>query len=271
MIDEVSGAPTISTPLRFERVGHVAILTLNRPAAGNAIDVAVADAILAAALECDADIDVRCVVLTGVGRMFCAGGDVGAFAAAGDAVPALVKRLTAPLHAGIAKLLRMDKPLVTAINGAAAGAGLGLAIMGDVVLAARSAKFTAAYGGLGLSPDAGLSWMLPRLVGLQQAKRLTLLGERIDAGEAERIGMVSRLVDDDALPSTMMDLAADLTRFSGSAWRRTRDLLLASFDSELEAQMEREGQAIARSAAGADGREGIAAYLEKRQPEFGRN
>ena len=115
----------MTAPIRIDRVGAVATLTLDRPEAGNAIDIPMADVFLAAVLECDADPDIRCVVLTGAGTMFCAGGDVKAFAAAGDATPALIKRLTAPLHAGVARLARMDKPLVTAINGAAAGAGFG--------------------------------------------------------------------------------------------------------------------------------------------------
>ena len=256
-------------PVRLERSGAVATLTLDRPQAGNAIDVAMADALLDRALTVESDVAVRCVVLTGAGGLFCAGGDVRAFAEAGPAAGALTRRLTAPLHAAIARFARMDKPLVTAVNGAAAGAGLGLAVLGDVCLAARSAKFAAAYGGLGLSPDAGASWLVPRLVGLRQAQRLLLAGERIDAQEAERIGLVTRTVDDDALADEARAAAERLATVSMTAFRRTRELLHESFGSGLETQLEREAQAIARCAAGPDGLEGVAAFAARRPPCFG--
>ena len=170
----------MSQPLRVERLDRIATITLDRPDNGNAIDVGMAVALLEAALECADDRDVRCVILTGAGEMFCAGGDVKAFSLSDD-VGALIERITAPLHKAIARFARMDKPLITAINGAAAGAGFGLALLGDVAIAARSAKFAVAYGALGVSPDAGTSWLLPRLVGLRQAQRLALSAERIDA------------------------------------------------------------------------------------------
>lgn len=258
----------MTAPIRMERSGSVATLTLNRPAAGNALDISMADAFLAAALECDADPAIRCVVLTGAGAMFCAGGDVKAFAAAGEATPALIKRLTAPLHAGIAKLARMDKPFVTSINGAAAGAGFGLALLGDVALAARSASFIIAYGALGLSPDAGTTWLLPRLVGLRQAQRLAIEGDRIDAVEAERIGLISRAVNDDALADETRRIAERLAVSSMAAVRRTRQLLHSSFGSGLETHLENEAQEIARSSATPEGREGIAAFAEKRRANF---
>lgn len=259
----------MSGPLGIERRGSVAILTLDRPAAGNAIDVAMADALLDAAIALAGDPSVRAVVLTGTGAMFCAGGDVAAFAAAGDAAPTLMHRLTTPLHAAIARLVQMEAALVTAINGAAAGAGLGLAMLGDVALAARSAKFATAYGGIGLTPDAGTTWLLPRLVGLRQAQRLTLGGERIDAAEAAQIGLVSEVVDDTALMDRALESAARLAAMSGSARRVTRTLLFASFDAGLETQLAREATAIAQAAGQADGREGIAAFTAKRRPIFG--
>jgi len=126
----------MAAPLQLRRSGSIATITLDRPETGNAIDVPMAEALLQAALECASDLAVRCVVLTGAGPMFCAGGDIKGFAQADD-VGALIERITASLHMAIARLARMDKPLVTAINGAAAGAGFGLALLGDVALAAR--------------------------------------------------------------------------------------------------------------------------------------
>lgn len=256
-------------PLRSERLEGIVTLTLDRPENGNAIDVAMADALLAAALECAGDPTVRAVILTGAGAMFCAGGDVAAFAAAGEAAPALMHRLTAPLHAAITRLAHMDAPLVTAINGAAAGAGFGLAMLGDVALAARSAKFATAYGAIGLTPDAGTTWLLPRLVGLRQAQRLALTGERIDAEEAVRIGLVTRVVEDSDLMIEAVAVAQRLAQSSPGAFRATRDLLLSSSDAGLEVHLAREADAIAQAAGRCDGREGIAAFVEKRRPVFG--
>lgn len=250
-----------------ERNGAVATVTLNRPDQGNAIDVRLADTLLAAAEDCASDASVRAVILTGAGAMFCAGGDVACFVAAGDGVPALIHRLTAPLHAAIVRLYRMDKPLITAVNGAAAGAGLGLAILGDVALAARSAKFATAYGALGLTPDAGTSWLLPRLVGLRQAQRLAL-GARIDAAEAVRIGLVGEVVDDDTLIATARAAAERLTALSGPAVRATRALLAEGLTSGLADHLDREARGIAAAAAHAHGREGIAAFAARRSPLF---
>lgn len=256
------------SPLRLERCGTTAVLTLDRPEAGNAIDVPMAQALLDAAFLCSSDKSIRCVILTGSGAMFCAGGDIKAFGNADDP-GSLIESITAPLHAAIARLMRMEKPIVTAINGAAAGAGFGLALLGDVAIAGRSAQFAVAYGALGVSPDAGTSWLLPRLVGLRQAQRLALQGERIDAEEAERIGLISRIVADERLLDEAMKLADKLARNSGSAIRRTRQLLLNSYGTPLEAQLEREAESIASAAREPDGREGISAFLAKRRPTFG--
>jgi len=255
--------------LRLERRGAIAILTLDRPDAGNAIDIAMADAILAAALECDTDDAIHCVLLTGAGRMFCTGGDVKAFGEAGPAVPALVSRLTASLHKAVVLLLHMRKRLITTINGTAADAGVGLAVMGDAAFAGRSAQFTLGYGALGLSPDAGATWMLPRLVGMRHAQRLTLLGERIGAEEAERIGLVTRMIEDADLLPEALALAERLSRSAVRAGWRTRELLLTSLDTGLETHLDREAQGIAAASGEAEAREGIAAFIEKRKPHFG--
>jgi 2-(1,2-epoxy-1,2-dihydrophenyl)acetyl-CoA isomerase len=155
-------------PIRLETKDSVAWITLTRPQAGNTIDVAMARALMEASLSVDEDDAVRAVVLTGEGRLFCGGGDVQSFASAGEGVPALIKQITGPLHVAIARLARMNKPLVTLINGPAAGAGLSLAVLGDIALAARSAHFTVAYTAIGLTPDGGASWLLPRLVGMRR-------------------------------------------------------------------------------------------------------
>ena len=232
----------------LDRHGDVAVITLNRPDHGNAINAALARSLLETVLACAADANVRCVLLTGSGRMFCVGGDVKAFAAAGGDTPALVTELTTFLHAAIVGLLRMDKPLVTAINGAAAGAGFGLAIMGDVALASSASSFSTAYGLIGLTPDAGTSWLLPRLVGLRHAQEIALANRRLDATEAVSIGLVTRAVDAAALFDAAMAAAAGLAASSVTALASTRELLFSSYGATLEEQLGAEARMIARSA-----------------------
>lgn len=253
--------------LDVRRDGSIAVLTLDRSASGNAIDRDLAAALLDAVLTLDSDVAVRAVILTGRGRFFCTGGDVRSFLAARDAGQA-IEAITAPLHMAVARLMRLAKPLIVSVNGPAAGAGVALALLGDAVLAACSARFTAAYGAIGLSPDAGTSWLLPRLIGLRHAQRLALLGETIDAEEALALGLVTRVIADDDLSSETIALARKLATGSMSAFRRTRRLLLDSFDRSLEAQLEREAESIAAAAREADGREGIGAFLAKRPPTF---
>jgi 2-(1,2-epoxy-1,2-dihydrophenyl)acetyl-CoA isomerase len=221
-----------------------------------------------AAILCDEDDTIRCVLLTGTGRLFCAGGDVGAFNAAGDGIGAMLKEITAYLHMAMSRFARMDKPLVTAINGPAAGAGFSIAIAGDIALAAQSAHFTLAYTALGLSPDGGSTWLLPRLVGLRKAQELALTNRRVGAEEAERMGLVTRIVADDALAEEAMTVARTLAEAPTGALGRTRALLQSSFAATLETQMEAEARAIAASGRTPHGREGIRAFADRRKPDF---
>jgi len=259
---------TSTASLLIERDGAIATLRLNRPDVGNALDIPLARSLMEAAIQCDEDDAIRCVVLTGTGRMFCAGGDVGAFAAAGDSLPAMLKEITAYLHAAITRLSRMGKPLVTAINGPAAGAGYSLALLGDIALATRSAHFTLAYTGLGLTPDGGSTWLLPRLVGLRKAQELALLNPRVAAEEAAALGLITRVVDDAAFATETDKVVKQLAVSATPALGKVRNLLLASFGSTLEAQMEAEARSIADSSKTKYGREGVAAFVARRKPDF---
>lgn len=256
------------TPLLFVRDGAIARLTLNRPKFGNAIDIPLSRALLDAAIACDEDERIRCVVLTGAGKLFCGGGDVSEFQGAGEGIPAYLKEITAYLHMAVSRLARMPKPLLTVINGPAAGAGLSLAILGDVVLAARSAHFTLAYTGIGLTPDGGSTWLLPRLVGLRRAQELVLSNRRVGAAEAADIGLITRAVDDDALNAEADMLAAQLAKSATAALGGARNLLIRSFDTSLETHLEAEARSIA-TASRHEGREGIDAFVSKRKPDFG--
>ncbi len=258
----------MSQPVLFDVENGIARITLNRPEAGNAIDLAMARALVDASIRCQTDPAIRCVVLTGAGRLFCAGGDVSAFASAGDAVPAFLSELAGTLHMAMARFARMAKPFLVLVNGPAAGAGLSMAISGDVVLAARSAHFTAAYGAIGLTPDGGMSWLLPRLVGLRKAQDIILTNRRIKADEAEAIGMISRVVDDEALTSEGAETAAKLANSAVAALGAARALLQESHSASFESHLEAETRSISQAGGQPECREGLAAFFEKRPARF---
>lgn len=256
------------TAVLLTRDGAVAHVVLNRPDAGNAIDPALADELSEAADEVSSDPSVRCVVLTGSGRLFCAGGDVGRMAAAGENAPTFLHDLASSLHGAIKTLATMAKPLVVAVNGPAAGAGLSLALLGDVVLAAKSAHFTAAYTGIGLTPDGGMSWLLPRVVGLRRAQAMILTNERIGAEEAERLNLVTRVVEDDDLAAETGKLADRLVAAPTAAIGAARGLLLEGAISSLTDHLDREADTIAAAGAHSESREGVAAFLTRRRPDY---
>lgn len=254
--------------LRYELSNGVARITLARPDAANTIDLALARELEDAALRCDEDPSVRAVLLTGEGKLFCGGGDIGAFAGAGDAVPALLKQITAHLHVAVARFVHMRAPVVAAVNGAAAGAGLALVCAADIALASDAAKFTLAYTRLGLAPDGSSTWFLPRLVGTRRALELMLTNRTLSAEEALAFGLVNRVVPAASLQAEAEALAGELATGATGAFGAVKRLLLLSASQGLEAQMEWEARAIADAARTEDGAEGIAAFLAKRSPRF---
>ncbi len=254
--------------LTFEVQEGVGLICLNRPDDGNAITLEVARELLDAAGRCDADPAVRAVVLTGTGPMFCAGGDLKAFVAQGDKISLYMREVTQAFHAAIARFNRMDPPVVAAVNGTAAGGGLSLALAADIVIAAESARFTMAYTKIGLVPDGASTYFLARLVGLRRAKEMVLLNPVLSAAQALEWGLINQVMaDDEVLPAALalaQNLAAGPTRSFGEAKR----LILAAATESLEAQMERESQAITARSISPDGQEGLAAFLDKRAPRF---
>lgn len=255
-------------PVRVTVDHGVARIVLSRPDQGNAIDLAMAEGLRSAAVECERDSAIRCVVLTGAGRLFCGGGDLRALAAADDRVR-LVGSITFQLHSAIAILARMAKPLVTVINGPAAGAGVSLAALGDVALAARAAHFTLAYGNVGLTPDAGTTWLLPRLVGLRRTQEWLLTNRRLTADEAAASGLVTRAVEADRLWAEADPLIAALAAGSTDALGRARALLVSSFHSTLETSLADEARAMSAAIAAAGGRSGLEAFAAGRTQVLG--
>ena len=255
------------TTVSFEAADGVGTITLDRPEAGNAVNLELAQDLHTAVLAAEADQTVKVVVIRGAGRSFCVGGDLKAFAARPD-LPRHLREVTSHLHAAIVALARMDAPVVVGVQGSAAGAGLGLAAGGDIVIAAESARFVVAYTKIGLNPDGGTSFLLPRLIGLRRAQELTLLNTPLDAASAREIGLVTRVVADSELDAEVEAIARTLAAGAKHAQGEAKRLLRTSLDESLALHLEAEAAAIVRSAERADAREGISAFLEKRSPEY---
>lgn len=257
-----------SPAVAIEVEDGVATLTLNRPEKRNAVGPELSRALLDAAQTCATSPDIRCVILTGAGGFFSVGGDIDLFSSAGDDAEATVGALAETFHAGVLELATMPKPLVTAINGPAAGAGLSLAILGDIAIAGRPAQFAVAYTAIGLTPDGGASWMLPRLIGLRRAQEMILTNRRVGAEEAAAIGLITRMVEPDDLMATARETARSLASGAVGALATCRRLLHEGAVQGLAAQLDAEARGIARASGGPEGREGVAAFLEKRKPVF---
>lgn len=245
----------------------VAVIRLNRPAAAHSLNERMARELRAAAEKCAADSAIKAVVLTAEGRFFCAGGDLNELCAHGSGSDE-VKRLADQLHLAISAFSRMRAPLVVAVNGVAAGAGFSLAVSGDLVLAAESASFVMAYTAAGLSPDGSSSYFLPRLIGLRKTQELMLTNRKLSAELALEWGLVTRVVPDAQLMDAALELAGTLAQGALGSHSGVKKLLLATWGSSLEDQMELEGQLIAEAAGSTDGQEGMSAFLVKRKPRF---
>jgi 2-(1,2-epoxy-1,2-dihydrophenyl)acetyl-CoA isomerase len=256
-------APSVQVETR----GAVALVTLNRPDSANTLNLQMGMDLLAAALACARNADVRAVVLTGAGRNFCFGGDLRAMASRDTSGDDYIRELTTYLHAAIAHFTRMDAPVIAAVNGTAAGAGVGLVAMADLAVCARSAKFNLAYTNAGLTPDAGTSFLLPRTVGAKRTMELLLLNRTLSAAEALSWGLVNEVVADEELPGRALAIAEQLADGATRAYGATKRLVAASLGA-FESQMILESETNAAHAVGAEGTEGIAAFLGKRRPQF---
>jgi 2-(1,2-epoxy-1,2-dihydrophenyl)acetyl-CoA isomerase len=257
--------PDPSTPLLFERDGAIARIRFNRPEVLNAADSALALAFRDACIAIAADPSVRVVVLSGTGRAFMAGGDIAQFR---DDPASIPEALIDPLHQGLLCLSRMQALVIASLHGAVAGAGMSIALACDLAIAAEGTRFNFAYTKLGTSCDLGGSWHLPRLVGMRRALELALLCEPIDAGQAQQLGLVNRVVAADALVAQTEQLAQRLAAGAPIAQGLLKRLLRDSLSRELPAQLDAERAAFVRCAASEDFAEAVAAFLAKRAPVF---
>jgi 2-(1,2-epoxy-1,2-dihydrophenyl)acetyl-CoA isomerase len=251
--------------LRVEDDGAVRTLTLDRPAALNALDRELKEVLLAAVRGAARDAHVRAVVLTGAGRAFCAGQDLGELGEDGTGLAEELRERYVPL---ILAMRRLEKPVVAAVNGVAAGAGFSLALACDLRVVADGATFVAAFGRIGLVPDSGMSWFLPRLVGPARAAEITLLSEPVDAARAERIGLADRVVPAAAVVAEAQALAARLAAGAPRAMALTRRALAFGQEHDLEAALEFETQLQDAAGRTADHAEGMRAFAGKRPPRF---
>jgi 2-(1,2-epoxy-1,2-dihydrophenyl)acetyl-CoA isomerase len=252
--------------LTVEIAGGVAVVTLNRPDALNALTVPLKEALLATFDELAGNDAVRAVVLTGAGRAFCAGQDLRERLEP-DALP-LEDEIRARYNPLLLAMRRLPKPIVGAINGVAAGAGASLALACDIRIAATGASFLLAFGRVGLIPDTGATWLLPRLIGAAKAAELALTTDPLTAEDAERLGLVATVVPPEILLDEARALATRLAAAAPVALALTKEALELSWESTLEEQLQTEAELQGRAGETADHAEGIAAFLERRPPRF---
>jgi 2-(1,2-epoxy-1,2-dihydrophenyl)acetyl-CoA isomerase len=252
----------------FDVSDNIAVITLNRPDDANAIHAPMVEELADIAMRCYRDKDIRAAVLTGAGAMFCGGGDLKVFNDLGDDVANYVDRTATVLHHAISRFAHMDAPLVMAINGTAAGGGFSLALTGDYIFAADSAKFISAYTASGLSPDGGSTYHLAKHVGLLRAKELALTNRLLTAEEACAWGIVSKVVTGEVLMDEAMGLARKFAAGPTKAFGVAKNLLATAYSESMEAQLDRESRGIAETMSSRDGRHGIDSFYNKKKPEF---
>jgi 2-(1,2-epoxy-1,2-dihydrophenyl)acetyl-CoA isomerase len=245
----------------------VAVVTLNQPASANALGMAMGRDLLAVALRVEGDPAVRAVVVTGSGKHFCFGGDLNGMAAQGDAVGGYLNELTTHIHSAITCFTRMRAPVIAAVNGTAAGGGVGLVCMADLAIAGRSSRFRLAYTGVGLAPDCATSFLLPRIVGRRRALELFLTNRVLGAEEALAWGLVNQVVDDAEVLPQALALAATFAAGPTESYATVKRLMDAA-EPGLESQMALEGRTMAAQCRHPHGQEGVAAFLAKRKPNY---
>lgn len=249
----------------FEMQDSVAVITLNRPEKYNAFDREMALLLQEKLDDCKSKA-VRCVYITGAGKAFSSGQDLKEIVAPGG--PDMNSILTEHYNPIVRRIRHLDKPVVAAVNGVAAGAGANIAISCDIAVAAQSATFIQAFSKIGLIPDSGGTFFLPRAIGLQKSFALMMLGEKVTATEAERIGMIYKVFADDVFATESFGLAQTLSQLPTKALHFTKKALNQAFISSFEEQLHDEELLQARASKTEDFKEGVQAFLEKRTPVF---
>lgn len=249
----------------FEVKNHVAVITLNRPEKLNSFNRPMALELQRVLDECNSK-EVRAVYITGAGKAFSAGQDLAEVVS--DDAPSFKQILSEHYNPIVIRLRNLARPVVAAVNGVAAGAGANMALCCDIVVAAQSASFIQAFSKIGLIPDTAGTYVLPRLIGFQKATALMMLGDKVSATEAERIGMIYKVIPDEQFAAESFRIAETLANMPTKALAFTKHLLTESMEHTLEQQLEMEDDYQLKSAATKDYSEGVLAFLEKRPPRF---
>lgn len=254
--------------ITYQTDGGVAHVRFNRPEGANAVSPTFSRDLRSVMLEIEFDDAVKAVSVTAEGKVFSAGGDLKLFNEAGDGLPRLATDMLMDFHSAIYKMNRIPKPFIAGVSGAAGGAGLSLMAAFDLVVSAESAKYTMAYTRAGVTPDGTSSYFVARHIGLRRMMDLTLTNRVLSATEAEQWGLVNRVVADDEVDQAAADLASSLANGPSWALGMAKRVIYNGYDHDLEAAGEFEGATITASMARHDGQEGIAAFVEKRKPDF---
>lgn len=254
--------------ISYEKEGGVAEISLNRPEVMNAFNGRMHEEIFAAFEDADADAEVRSVLLRGEGRGFSAGADLGEIVEQGDGQPDLGEYLRSTYSRLVTKIVALQKPVVAALHGPVYGAGLGIALACDLRVAEEGARFSVAFIKIGLMPDAGITYFLPRMVGLARAMEMSMLGDDLDAAEAHRLGLVGRLVPGGSAAEEGRALAERLSLLPTRALAEMKAALHESLDANLTQTLEREAEGQTDCGYTKDHREGVAAFFDKRKPAF---
>ncbi|GAB5551550.1 MAG: 2-(1,2-epoxy-1,2-dihydrophenyl)acetyl-CoA isomerase PaaG [Saprospiraceae bacterium] len=253
-------------PILFSVENQIAKIILNRPEVYNSFDLALANRTQEVLQTCKEDADIRAVYITGAGKAFSAGQDIKEIT--GDNPPALSTILTERFNPIIKRITELDKPVVAAVNGVAAGAGSSLALACDICVASEDAKFIQSFANIGLIPDGGATYIMPRLIGWQKAKALMMLGESITAKEAAGLGMIYQTFKKNSFEKSSWDLALRLAKMPTKALWMIKKALSFSYNCDLERQLAMEAELQSTASRTADFKEGITAFIEKRAPEF---
>jgi 2-(1,2-epoxy-1,2-dihydrophenyl)acetyl-CoA isomerase len=259
----------MNVPILTQQGGNILQIILNRPNAYNALNLEMMKMLGEALSSAATDRSVKGVLLTGNGKAFCAGGDLKWISQQTEDARSVLQRLAPQFHLSITEIRRMEKPVVAAINGIAAGGGFSLALACDFRVMAESATLRQAYTSSGLSIDGGGSFALPRLVGLARAMEIMAFDNPISSARALEWGLVTRVVRDNEVVSGALAMLDDLTRTALHSFAWSKKLMTNSFNNTLETQLELERQGISDCAAHPNGQEGIKAFVEKRKPSFG--
>jgi 2-(1,2-epoxy-1,2-dihydrophenyl)acetyl-CoA isomerase len=255
-------------PVVYSEQGGIAYILLNRPSVLNALDESMGRALLAACETILRNDSIRVVVLSGAGRAFMAGGDLARFHASPESGSQTAMALIDPLHAALAILTSLKQPVIGALHGAVAGAGISLALACDLAIASDSTTFNFAYTRIGANSDGGLSWHLPRIVGMRKAMEIALLGEPLLADDLLRLGLVNRVVPQHGLEESTRRVAEHLVQGPTAAFGSMKRLLRQSHGMSFEAQMAEERNAFVDCTATGDFREGVDAFFARRKPAF---